>query len=71
MLSKYITHFKQSKTVRVSFIKNLGGVITIILANMGYFEDAVTPVVFGTILIILGVIDHYIRILTTTALEDK
>ena len=71
ILSKYIKNFKQSKTVRLAFLKKLGGVITIILANLGYFEDSVTPAIFGTILIVLGVIDHYIRTLTDSALGDK
>jgi len=55
--------------VRLALFKKLGGIITIVLANAGYFEGSVTPAQFGSILIVLGAIDHILRTLTTKPLE--
>ena len=68
---KLIEDFKVSKTIKLAWAKKLGGAIAVILANMGYFEDALTPVIFGSILIALGIIDNLLRQITTQALDDK
>lgn len=68
---KFIEDFKVSKTIKLAWAKKIGGTITVVLANMGYFEDALTPAVFGSILIALGIIDNLLRQITTQPLDDK
>ena len=71
MIKRYIENFKKSKTVRMALLKKIGGTLTIIIANLGYFEHAVTPVVFGIVTILFGVADYHIRTLTTKPLGEK
>ena len=68
---KFIEDFKVSKTIKLAWAKKISGAVMVILANMGHFEDALTPVVFGSILITLGIIDNFLRQITTQALDDK
>ena len=67
-MKKYIQNLRKSKTIRIALLKKIGGTVTIIAANMGYFESSLTPVIFGSITIVLGVIDYHIRTVTTKAL---
>ena len=75
MIKKYIENFKRSKTVRAAFYKKVAGVLTVILANFGYFEGTLSPTTFaittGVITTLIGIYDYYIRTQTTQALEDK
>ncbi len=68
---KFIEDFKVSKTIKLAWAKKIGGAVMVITANMGYFEDALTPAVFGSILIALGIIDNLLRQITTQPLDDK
>ena len=68
---KFIEDFKVSKTIKLAWAKKIGGAVMVITANMGYFEDALTPAVFGSILIALGIIDNLLRQITTQSLDDK
>ena len=61
----------KSKTIKLAWLKKILGVVTVLLANAGYFEASVTPVVFGTILIVLGIADNYLRQVTRKPLEEK
>jgi hypothetical protein len=38
---------------------------------MGYFKEYLTPEVFGVYLIVLGIIENYLRQVTRKPLEDK
>lgn len=75
MLIRYFKNFKKSKTIRAAFFKSFIGVLTILSANLGYFENLMTPTVFavvtGILAVLIGVYDHYIRTRTTKPLGEK
>ena len=68
-MKNYIRRFKASRTVRLAFFKKIGGSITIIIASLGYFENSVTPAVFGAVTILFGIAEYQIRLLTTKKLD--
>ena len=67
---KISTNLK-SKTIRAAWLKKILGVVTVLLANTSYFESSVTPAVFGTILIVLGITDNILRQVTRKPLEER
>jgi len=66
-----LSDFKKSRTIRLAWANKLLGVISVILLNMGYFKEYLTPEVFGVYLIVLGIVENYLRQVTRKALEDK
>lgn len=66
---KYIQRFKKSRTVRLAFFKALAGVVTIIIANLGYFESSFSAQAFGIITIVLAIVDHVLRVKTTESIK--
>jgi hypothetical protein len=70
-LDNYIEKFKASRTVRLAFFKKLGGLVTLIINNIGYFESSLAPTVFGVLLIALGYADLLLREATTKPLPGN
>jgi uncharacterized membrane protein len=68
---KYIEHFKASRTVKLALAKKVAGLVTLILANLSYFEASVTPSVFGCLLIGFGYADYLLRAATTKPLPGN
>ncbi len=68
---KIIDDFKKSKTIKSADAKTLLGITTVVLANMTYFQDTLSPVVYGMILIGFGIVDRYLRQVTRKPLDEK
>ena len=66
-----IKRFKASKTVKSAWAKKALGIVSIILANLGYFESSMTPAAFGALLIIFGILDDHLRDLTNQPIAEK
>lgn len=65
---KILDDFKKSRTVRLAWAKQAAGVVAIIMANVGYFENSMSAAAFGGVMIGLGVLDYWLRSVTTEPL---
>ncbi len=58
--------FKESRTVRLAFLKKLVGLA---IMNIGYFEDSMTAMAFGLLTMALGMLDYQLRLDTSKELK--
>ncbi len=59
-------HLKESRTVRLAFLKKLVGLA---MMNIGYFEDSMTAMAFGLLTMSLGMLDYQLRLDTSKELK--
>ncbi len=57
---------KESRTVRLAFLKKLVGLA---IMNIGYFEDSMTAMAFGLLTMALGMLDYQLRLDTSKELK--
>lgn len=70
-LKREYAAIKSSRTIRIAYLKKLAGVVSVVLALSGHFEQAIDPMWFGAGVAILGMLDNKLRKVTTTSLDDK
>lgn len=63
-----LTQFIKSKTMLFAFSLTVLGIVE---ANLGYFETVMTPPVYGSVTVAIGVAVAILRILTTVPLAEK
>ena len=66
-----ISDISKSRTLQVAWAKKLLGLVSLISANAGYFENSMTGFSFGIFMISLGILDNYLRHITTKPLCEK
>jgi len=70
-LRKEYLAIKNSKTIRLSYLKTLAGLVSVALALSGNFESVIDPFWFGLGVAVLGMMDNKLRKVTTQPLDDK
>jgi len=70
-LQKEWQAIKASKTIKMSYLKVIAGIVSVLLAVSGYFEGSIDPMWFGVGVTILGMADNKLRKLTRKPLDEK